>query len=206
MGVLIDRRHGVNGVAGRTCEREMEELVSIITQRQAFFRLLALRHLGNLADAEDAVQDAFLSALRKLEQFRGQAQMSTWLTSIVINSARMKLRKRYRPAQTSLNSDAEEQHGELPLERLFDRRPSPEEVCQKRERAQLVLQMSSQLSPALRSAFRLREIDGLSIRETARILGVPDGTVKAQTSRARNRLKRVAHDGQAIYRSAARLQ
>ena len=204
--VSIDHRHGDNEHSVGASEEGMEKLVSVITERQAFFRLLALRHLGNLADAEDAVQDAFLSAIRKLEQFKGHAQMSTWLTAIVINSTRMKIRKRYRHPHTSLEYGAEEQQSDSPLERLFDHRPNPEELCQKRERAELVLRMSNQLSPALRIAFRLREIDGLSVRDAAKILGVPDGTVKAQTSRARNKLKRVVRNGLAIQSKTARLQ
>lgn len=192
--VSIDRGHGVDEHPVRGCERELEELVSVITQRQAFFRLLALRQLGNVADAEDAVQDAFLSAIRKLEQFKGQAQMSTWLTAIVINSARMQLRKRYRHAYTSLEQGAEEPQGDSLLDRLSDSRPNPEELCQNRERTELVLRMSRQLSPALRNAFLLREVDGLSVRDAAKILGVPDGTVKAQTSRARGKLKSVVRN------------
>src|SRR6185437_13690201 len=80
----------------RNQDEAMEELASIITQRQSLFRLIALRYLRNPADAEDAVQDAFLSAVRHLKQFKRQAQLSTWLTAIVTNSARMKLRQRRR--------------------------------------------------------------------------------------------------------------
>src|SRR5271170_5344315 len=78
--------------------------------QDAFLRYLPLlhrtayRYLGNVADAEDAVQDALLSAYKHLDQFRGQAQMSTWLVAIVSNSARMQLRK--RPRQIHMPLDA----------------------------------------------------------------------------------------------------
>ena len=191
---------------GRACGDQVEELVNIISQRQRFFRLLAIRHLGNVADAEDAVQDAFLSAIRHLNQFKGKAQLSTWLTAIVINSARMKLRRRQRQPQISMDYGVQEQQGDGPVERQPDLRPNPEEIYLRRERVQLVVRMSTQLSPVVRKAFQLREMDGLSLRETARILGLPGGTVKAQTSRARNKLQRVARDNLAMNRGAAKLQ
>src|SRR3979490_3593375 len=86
------------GVLGGT--RDMHDVVTRCLR--SFYRN-AYRHLGNAADAEDAVQDALLSAYKHLDQFRGQSQMSTWLTTIVINCARMHLRK--RPRQTHLSLD-----------------------------------------------------------------------------------------------------
>lgn len=182
----------------------MEELANIIAQRRSFFRLIALRHLGNLADAEDAIQDAFLSAVRHLKQFKRQAQMSTWLTAIVTNSARMKSRQRRRFLQTFLDHGDGEKPEFALEERIFDRRPNPEELCQSHERAQLAMRMAAQLSPVLRDAFRLRDMAGLSVREAARILGVSAGTVKAQTVRARTKLQRIAQNRLAIARRAAR--
>jgi len=154
----------------------------------ARFRRIALRFLGNIADAEDAVQDAFLSAFTHLDQFGGQAKMSTWLTAIVINAARMKLRQRRPQAQISLD----ETHGEQNLllaEILPDHQPNPEEICSMRELAERLAGATTQLSPTLRRTFQLRDLYGLSIRETAHLLGVPTGTVKAQLARGRVRLK-----------------
>jgi RNA polymerase sigma-70 factor (ECF subfamily) len=75
----------------------------------ARLRRIALGHLSNLADAEDAVQDALLSAFTHVHQFRGQAKLSTWLTTIVINSARMKLRRRLTSMQLALDETDGEQ-------------------------------------------------------------------------------------------------
>lgn len=200
---LIDTQ--ANGVTDLSCGNAMEELTNVIAQRQNLFRLIALRYLGNLADAEDAIQDAFLSAVRHLKQFKRQAQLSTWLTAIVTNSARMKLRQRRRFMQTFLDQGSGEEHEYSLEERLFDHRPSPEEICQRRERSQLVIEMSTQLSPVLRNAFRLRDMDGLSVREAAKLLGVSGGTIKAQTVRARTKLQRIAQDRMATARRAARL-
>ncbi|MGA8272167.1 MAG: RNA polymerase sigma factor [Candidatus Sulfotelmatobacter sp.] len=149
----------------------------------------AYRLLGNVADAEDAVQDALLAAYTHLDQFKGQAQMSTWLTAIVHNCARMQLRKRLRHVHLPLDAPISEAREDTVSEQLADHRPSPEDECQQSELSTRVVHFYTQLSPTLWRAFQLRDIHGLSIRETAQILGVPHGTVKAQSARARKKLK-----------------
>jgi len=177
-------------IADECYQSKVQELTDVITRHSPRFRRIALRHLSNVADAEDAVQDALLSALRHVHQFRGQAKMSTWLTTIVINSARMKLRRRLVSLQLVLNEIDGQQ--KFILENIVsDRRPGPEEVYRKREIAETLADATSRLSPALRTTFRLREIDGLSVRETADLLGVPTGTVKARLARARAKIREV---------------
>src|SRR6266436_8578821 len=149
----------------------------------------AYRVLGNPADAEDAVQDAVLAAYTHLHQFRGQAQISTWLTTIVLNCARLQLRRRLRHVQVSLDESTADLQPVSVSERLADHRPNPEDECTESELSARLTQLHSYLSPTLRRTFQLRDVDELSIRETARILGVPTGTVKAQSTRARKRLK-----------------
>ncbi len=181
--------HG-QGVAVQSYQDKVQQLADVIVRHLARFRRIALRLLGNIADAEDAVQDAFLSAFTHLDQFGGQAKMSTWLTAIVINAARIKLRQRSPQAQISLD----ETHGEQDLllaEMLPDHQPNPEEVCCRREFAERLADATTQLSPTLRKVFRLRDLDGLSTSETAHLLGVPGGTVKAQLSRGRARLMEI---------------
>lgn len=155
------------------------------------FHRRAFRYLGNAADAEDAVQNALLSAYKHLDQFRGGAQMSTWLTSIVINSARMQLRKRSRHIQVSLDEQIGDEQEYLVSEQVADDRPSPEDECRESELHGHIRQLLTQLSPPLRRAFQLRDLDGLTTREAALILGVPDGTVKAQLTRARAKLRQL---------------
>jgi RNA polymerase sigma-70 factor, ECF subfamily len=149
----------------------------------------AYRIVGNAADAEDAVQDALLAAYTHLDQFRGQAQISTWLTTIVLNCARLQIRRRLRHVQVSLDESTADLQPVSVSERLADHRPSPEDECTESELSARLTHLHSYLSPTLRRTFLLRDVDGLSIRETARILGVPTGTVKAQSARARKRLK-----------------
>ena len=170
-------------------QSKVQELTDVITQHSPRLRRIALGHLSNVADADDAVQDALLSALTHVHQFRGQAKMSTWLTTIVINSARMKLRKRLTTVQVSLE-ETDAQQDVMLEDRLSDTRPGPEEAYRNRETAQTLARAASRLSPTLRTTFQLRDVYGLSIRETADLLGVPAGTVKARLARARMRLKK----------------
>ncbi len=173
---------------GRENARQFD---AVLSRCLPLFHRMAFRKLGNAADAEDAVQDALLSAYKHLNQFNGGAQMSTWLTTIVINSARMQLRKRSRHIQVSLSLD--EPFGdeeEYPVsQRIADDSPSPEDVCRESELHDRVRGLLKQLSAPLRKAFQLRELDGLTTHEAALLLGVPDGTVKAQLTRARAKLR-----------------
>jgi RNA polymerase sigma-70 factor, ECF subfamily len=180
-------------IAVNCYQGKVQELTNVIARHSSCFRQIAMRRLSNVADAEDAVQDALLSALKHLDQFREQAKMSTWLTTIVINSARMKLRRRLPSVQ--LASDEKDGQRELALEEVVtDPRPSPEEVYRKREIAKTLALAVSRLSPILHTTFRLRDVAGLSTRETADLLGVPTGTVKARLARARMRLRKVMRE------------
>jgi RNA polymerase sigma factor (sigma-70 family) len=148
----------------------------------------AYRYLGNAADAEDAVQDALLSAHKHIDQFRGQAKMSTWLVAIVSNCARMQLRRRPRQIHVSLDERFGEEDVYALSERLVDGALNPEEEYRNAEMHERLLQFAEELSPTLRRAFQLRELNGLTTGEVAQILGVADGTVKSQVARARAKL------------------
>jgi RNA polymerase sigma-70 factor, ECF subfamily len=168
-----------------------EQLQDVLSRYLPSFYRKAYRHLGNEADAEDAVQEALLSAYRHLDQFKGEAQMSTWLTAIVTNCARMQLRKRPRQAHVSLDERFGEDQEFCLSDQLAAGEPSPEEETRASELHGNLLRFVAQLSPPLRKAFQLRELDGLSTSEAAEVLGVADGTVKAQLARARAKLKRL---------------
>ena len=171
-------------------ENGIQEMQNVLSRCLPSFYRNAYRHLGNSADAEDAVQDALLSAYRHLDQFRAQAQMSTWLTAIVTNCARMQLRRRPRQIHVSLDERFGEEQEYSVSERLPDCRPSPEDDCRHSELHGHLMQLVEQLSPPLRKTFQLRALEGLTTSEAARILGVPDGTVKARLARARAKLRR----------------
>jgi RNA polymerase sigma-70 factor (ECF subfamily) len=172
-------------------EKETHELQEAFSRCLPLLRRTAYRYLGNSADAEDAVQDALLSAYKHLDQFRGQAQMSTWLVAIVSNCARMQLRRRAPQIHVSLNDQFGDEDGYTLSQRLVHFGPSPEEEYRKAELHVRLMQFAQELSPPLRRAFQLRDLDGLTTSEAAQVLGVVEGTVKAQIARARAKLTRL---------------
>src|ERR1700722_11489221 len=174
----------------RISQNGTPEMQDVLSRYLPSFYRRAYRYLGNVADAEDAVQDALLSACRHLDQFKGRAKMSTWLTTIVINSALTQLRRRPRQVHTSLDEQLGEEPGYSVSERLADRRPDPEDECMKSELHGCLMQLVAELPPSLRKAFQLRDLDGLTTSEAAHVLGVAEGTVKAELSRARETLTR----------------
>ena len=175
-------------VAGdQSAARELQRVLSLYLP--SFYRR-ALRVLGNRDDAEDAVQEALLAAYKHLHQFRGQSQMSTWLTTIVCNCARIQLRKRPRQIHMPLDEQIGEEQRYFISERLADPRPSPEDEFHNSELTARLRKCTKLLSPSLRRTYQLRIVDGLSILETAQALGVPEGTVKARMARARAMIAR----------------
>jgi len=188
MGTSIATIDGGQVLDRTSFENQEQEMAATLSRYLPSFHRHALRYLGNVADAEDAVQDALLSAYKHVGQFRGAARMSTWLTTIVINSARMQLRRRPRQTHVSLDEHPDPESYAL-SERLPDHKPSPAEQCLKSDLAENVLQLTRQLSPTLRRAFQLRHTEGLTIREMTHILGVAEGTVKARIARARAKLR-----------------
>ena len=174
---LIER--GLNGDA-----RALDALFARNTR--ALYQT-ALRVLGNPEDAEEALQEGLMSAYRNLPRFERRSQFSTWLTRIVINAALMRRRsKRARPA-VSLDEVIAE--GELPLaERFADDGPNPEQLYAGAELGDRMNKKLAEISPLLRTAFWLREIEGLTAEEAAHVLGVSRNTLKARLWRARQEL------------------
>ena len=147
----------------------------------------ALRVLGNTEDAEDALQDGLLSAYRNLKRFEGRSQFSTWLTRIVINAALM--RRRSAKARPAISLDEPPREDELPAtERFADDGLTPEQVFANTEIREMLSENLDQLSPLLRTAFLLREVQGSSTGEAAKKLGVTENTLKARLWRARHQL------------------
>ena len=167
------------------------EMLSVLSPGIPSLYRRAYRLLGNKADAEDAVQDALLAAFKHLNQFRGDAKLSTWLTTIVINCARMHLRKRSRYIHISLDSAIGEEQKYPLSDTLVDHRPNPEDECHNSTLNTRLMKSAARLSPTLRKTFHLRYVDHLSIGETARVLGVPIGTVKTHTARAKAELQKL---------------
>jgi RNA polymerase sigma-70 factor, ECF subfamily len=171
----------------RGLKGDMQALDALFTRNTRTLYQTALRVLGNPEDAEEALQEGLLSAYRNLPRFERRSQFSTWLTRIVINAALMRRRsKRSRPA-VSLDDWASE--GDVPLaERFADEGPNPEQIYAGTELGDRVSSKLAEISPLLRTAFWLREIEGLSAEEAAQVLGVSRNTLKARLWRARQEL------------------
>lgn len=164
-----------------------ERLDALFSKYSPALYRMALRKLGNVEDAQDAVQDALLSAFKNMHQFRGDAQFSTWLGSIVLNSARMQLRRRTNHILVSLDEQSKEGVPIWP-ERLEDSAPDAEKTLRETQTRENLERVVENLPVRLRVAFRLRVFEGLTTSEAATALGVPEGTLKAQLFRARRQV------------------
>jgi RNA polymerase sigma-70 factor (ECF subfamily) len=147
----------------------------------------ALRILGRSQDAEEALQDGFLSAIRHLGEFECRSGFSTWLTRIVINVALIRLRKGRRAVLTSFDPRPDRDGVDLAVT-VTDPRPNPEEIYQRKERFQMFERNLRKLPPRYQSILWMRDVQGMSTREAAETLGIKSTTVKSQLHRARLRL------------------
>ena len=150
---------------------------------------MALSMLQNEADAEDAAQEAFLKAFRNLKGFRGESKFSTWLISIVLNEARSRLRQKKTMKIQSLDEGPDEQGQTLPA-LLRDWREIPSEALERQELRALLQKAIRELSPIYREVLVLRDIEELSIEETAGVLAISISSVKVRLHRARIMLEK----------------
>jgi RNA polymerase sigma-70 factor (ECF subfamily) len=198
----IDTMHGLESHIGNERhpakhihKQKAGELQDVVSRNLPMLLRRAHRYVGDPHDAEDAVQDALLSAYKHLDQFKATAKMTTWLTAIVTNSALTQLRRRPRHPHLSLDEPVVEDQDYSLAERLADVRPSPENECIKSELHGKLMQSVVELSPSLRKVIQLCDLDGLTTKEAAQILGLAQGTVKARVWRARTKLKRIVRRG-----------
>jgi RNA polymerase sigma-70 factor (ECF subfamily) len=168
-------------------EAAFEELV-----RSFGGRLLAVakRFLPNEEDAQDALQDAFLSAFRSIDRFEERSQLTTWLHSIVVRACLMKLRTRRRkhetPIEDLLPQYLEDGHMVNPAARWSER---PETLLQRSEIRSLVRQSIERLPDSYRTVLLLRDIEERDTEETARLLELTPNAVKVRLHRARQALR-----------------
>lgn len=161
-----------------------EELVSRYERR--IFRL-AVHITRHREDAEEVVQDTFLRAYTRLNSFQGDALFSTWLTRIAINQALMMLRKR-RGNVLPLDEPVTTEDGDLPHE-VSDWGPNPEQQFSQAELGNILDRVIASLDPAYRIVFQLRDVEDLSILETAAALHLSASAVKSRLLRARLELR-----------------
>jgi len=149
---------------------------------------LGLNLTGNPEDAEDVLQEAFLKAFLHLQDFREDARFYTWLVRIAVNEGLMKLRKRRSDKSVPIEDSADEDGDVMPRE-FADWKPNPEELYAQAEIEEILRNAAQTLSPAFRTVFLLRDVEGLSTQETADVVGISEGAVKARLFRARLQLR-----------------
>jgi len=172
----------------QACQHGDAQALNILfhRHRQSLF-CAARRIMGNLEDAEDALQDGLLSAFRSLRSFEGRSQFSTWLTRIVINAALMRRRSlKARPAVAVIEPVSGDEV--VLTERLVSRGENPEQLFRRLEVQEKMKIYLDDLSPILRTVFVLRIFQECSTSEAAKILSVTTNTVKARLWRARRQL------------------
>jgi RNA polymerase sigma-70 factor (ECF subfamily) len=150
---------------------------------------MALSFVKNESEAEDVAQEAFLKAFRDLASFRGEAKFSTWLISIALNEARSRVRRQGIVRMESLDGSAEDGTTVSPA-LLMDWREIPSEALERREVRAALEKAISQLSSIYREVFVLRDIEELSIEETALTLSISISAVKVRLHRARIMLQK----------------
>ncbi len=168
-------------------DHEWDSLQELFLGSRPRFVGLAYSVLRNKEDAEDAVQDALVSAFRHLRGFEGRSALTTWFTRIVLNAALMIRRKRktgrIEPLPETHNAD------EIPLaERIPDSHPDPETACAEKERIRWIDGALGKMSPLLRQAITMTYFDEMSNEEGGALLGIAAGTFKSRVFRAREDL------------------
>jgi RNA polymerase sigma-70 factor, ECF subfamily len=163
---------------------ELEEMFVALRSR---FVAVAYSVLQNREDAEEAVQEAFLSAHCHLRNFEGRSALKTWLTRIVLNSALMMRRKRKSVATNSL-SDTPASQDEDWIEKIQSSHPNPEVIHAERETFEFIDSVLGTMRPTLRQAFTMAYYDDFSREEASEALRVSVATIKARLLRARQQV------------------
>jgi RNA polymerase sigma-70 factor, ECF subfamily len=170
--------------AKRGDQSAFEELVNRYERR--IYRV-ALHITQNAADAEDAMQEAFVKAFQHLKDFQGDSRFYTWLVRIAVNESLMKLRKR-RPNVLSLDEPISGDDNEMSRE-IQDWGPSPEKKFEQAEMGGILEKVIGKLEPIYRAVFVLRDVGEVSTEETAKILDISIPAVKSRLLRARLKLR-----------------
>jgi RNA polymerase sigma-70 factor, ECF subfamily len=140
-------------------------------------------------EAEDAVQESFLSAYVHLRNFEERARFSTWLTRITSNAALMKVRKNRLSREVPVEDPAEPLEFR-PVDKLKDSSANPEEICPKSEQQSILRDAIAKLRPTLRKAVELYQLQECSLHETAKVLGISAAATKGRVFHALATLRR----------------
>jgi len=183
--------HGDEGdLVARIGRRDPAAFETLMRQHNTRLFRVARAILRDDSEAEDALQDAYLDAYRRLSSFRGDAQLGTWLTRIVINQSLMRLRRQKRERVVMPLTRSDRPEGEA-IERDFrdDSAESPTDAAARAELRRTIERRIDELPVAFRTVFVLREVEEMTVDETAACLGIPAATVRTRLFRARALLR-----------------
>ncbi len=170
--------------------RDRQEMARLVEAFSTPVYRLGLKILGNPQDAEDVLQSTFLKVFEALPSFEGRSSLSTWIYRIAVNEALMILRKRRPEIGLALDDGNEDEEEPLsPPQAMIDWCCLPEDELLSSEARRVLDQAIRKLPEKLRLVFILRDIEGLSIQETAEALGLSETNVKTRLLRARLRLR-----------------
>ena len=184
-----DRQAAEVGLVRRVQAGDVNAFYELIRPYERAVFLTAVGLVKNDADAEDVAQEAVLKAFKGLASFRGDAKFSTWLIQITINEAKMKLRKDRRHLYESIEDGQQGEDGDyMPMD-FADWREIPSEALARKEVREALTAALNSLSEKYRTVLILRDVQQLSITETAQALGISEANVKTRLSRARLQLR-----------------
>ena len=179
-------------LVGRAKAGELEAFEALAGRHERAVYSLTRRMLQNEQDAEDVTQQSFLSALEHLKDFREESSFGTWLRRIATHAALKIIRKRRGLELTSLEGATEPEEGYDKVQHpdyIADWSQSPEKLVEQNETRRLIEEALGRLDEKHRLVFLLRDMEGLSVRETAKALGLSEANVKVRLLRARLQLR-----------------
>ena len=162
---------------GRILSGDMRAMETMMRLHNRTLYRTARAILRDDAEAEDAVQEAYLHAYRKLNTFRGESKLSTWLVRIAANEALMRRRRNPKPAEAAEETEA------------ISESPGPQDDAERAEMRRLLEAHIDALPDGYRAVFVLRAVEEFSVEETAAVLAIPPATVRSRYFRARGLLR-----------------
>jgi RNA polymerase sigma-70 factor (ECF subfamily) len=173
----------------RVCDGDEEAFCELVRpcERSVYFAARSL--LDNEADVEEATQEAMLKAFTHIRDFRGESKFSTWLVQITMNEARKKMRKAHRHLRESLDEARGDEEGDYRPVDFSDWREIPLEAAEREELREALNRALSALPLMYREVLICRDVQNLSVAETAEVLGISKANVRTRLLRARLRMR-----------------
>lgn len=173
----------------RVCSGDKAAFYDLIKPYERAVYVSAFSILQNEADAEEVAQEAVLKAFTHLKSFRKESKFSTWLIQIAINESRMRLRKDRKHLYESIDDGKDNEEGDYLPKDYADWREIPSEELERGRLKEALQKAIAGLAPKYREVFVLRDVEEMSIAETAKALGITEASVKTRLLRARLQLR-----------------